>query len=114
MTIETTRQFSRTLARVAAALLVVSAMFAHADDGIAHQAAIFAAPESRVAQLEKVFWMCDYTATTRGVYATPMEMCSAATDDLKNEKFGGDFLELHKWWQQNKPAEHQKLAARAQ
>jgi len=61
------------------------------------------------ADLERAFWMCDYTATTRGMHATPVDMCIAVTDELKSEKFGGDFKEMLSWWQQNKFAEHQKL-----
>jgi hypothetical protein len=63
------------------------------------------------AELEKAFWICDYTATTRGVYAAPIELCSAVTDEFKHERFGGDFGLLLEWWQQNKPAEHAKLAS---
>jgi hypothetical protein len=67
---------------------------------------------ARSIDLERAFWVCDYTATTRGVHAAPIELCSAVTDELKHEKFGGDFEQLLKWWQENKPAEHQKLASR--
>ncbi|HEV7394587.1 MAG TPA: hypothetical protein VGO08_23330 [Burkholderiales bacterium] len=65
------------------------------------------------AELEKAFWVCDYTATTRGVYAAPIELCSAVTDQLKREKFGGDFGQMLEWWQQNKPVEHANLASGA-
>jgi hypothetical protein len=68
----------------------------------------------RMADLEKAFWICDYTATTSGVQATPVAACSAITDALKNEKFGGDFFELHTWWQRNKTREHEALASGAQ
>jgi hypothetical protein len=52
-----------------------------------------------------------FFTTTRGVHAIPVAICSAVTDQLKHDKFGGDFQELLVWWRQNKPAEHQKLAA---
>lgn len=68
---------------------------------------------ARSAELEKAFWVCDYTVTTRGVYATSIELCSAVTDELKREKFGGDFGQMLEWWQQNKPAEHANLASGA-
>ena len=66
----------------------------------------------QTADLERAFWMCDYTATVRGVYAAPVETCAAITDELKQHKFNGSFEELLAWWQFNKPAEHDKLATR--
>jgi hypothetical protein len=66
---------------------------------------------SRAAALERAFWVCDYTATMRGLDATPVDVCSAVTEELKNGRFGGDFLELLAWWRQNKLAEHTKLEA---
>jgi hypothetical protein len=63
----------------------------------------------RAAELEAMFWTCDFVATTRGVYATPIELCSAATDELKNTRFGGDFMELQRWWKLNKSAQHERL-----
>jgi hypothetical protein len=66
----------------------------------------------QTADLERAFWMCDYTATVRGVYATPIETCAAITDELKLHKFNGSFEEMLAWWQFNKPAEHEKLATR--
>ena len=66
----------------------------------------------QTADLERAFWMCDYTGTVRGVYATPIETCAAITDELKEQKFNGSFEELLAWWQFNKPAEHEKLATR--
>lgn len=66
----------------------------------------------QTADLERAFWMCDYTATLRGVYATPVETCAAITDELKGHKFNGSFEDMLAWWQFNKPAEHEKLATR--
>ena len=63
-----------------------------------------------VADLEAAFWMCDYLATTRGVDATPIAICSAVYDELKATKFAGDFNELLAWWKENKPAEHERIA----
>ena len=64
-----------------------------------------------VADLEKAFWVCDHIAATRGVEATPVELCSVIYDVLKTRKFGGDFEQLLDWWRQNKPAEHEKLSS---
>jgi|RhiMethySRZTD1v2_1073278.scaffolds.fasta_scaffold668180_2 hypothetical protein len=64
-----------------------------------------------IERLEQAFWACDYTATTRGIFATSIEHCTAVTDGLKNAKFGGDFHALLAWWRENKPAEHGRLKA---
>jgi hypothetical protein len=61
-------------------------------------------------ELEKVFWVCDYTATKEGIDSTPMELCSAVFDVVRDLKFGGDFDQLLRWWQQNKQTEHSGLA----
>ena len=63
------------------------------------------------ADLEETFWTCDYTATTVGMGATPVDLCSAVYDELKARKFNGDFEQLLYWWRQNKPAEHARQAA---
>jgi len=63
------------------------------------------------AELELAFWACDYIATTRGVEATPVAICSAVYDELKAVKFAGDFSELLDWWKLNKAVEHQKIAS---
>ncbi len=76
----------------------------------AQQDAAFPESAAGASELERAFWVCDYVATTRGVDATPIAHCSAVTDALKNERFGGDFSELLAWWQRNKPAEHAALA----
>ncbi|MGZ8267589.1 MAG: hypothetical protein ACXWUU_09025 [Burkholderiales bacterium] len=65
-----------------------------------------ASPLVTAADLERAFWTCDYVATTRGVHAAPVALCSAVTAALQDQKFGGDFLELLDWWRRNKIAEH--------
>ena len=67
-------------------------------------------PVAALTQVERVFWLCDYVGTTRGVDAAPVDTCVAATEELKNAKFGGDFMALLAWWQGNKPEEHARLA----
>jgi hypothetical protein len=64
----------------------------------------------QLAEVERLFWSCDYVATTRGVDSAPVDLCSAATEELKNAKFGGDILALLDWWRGNKPLEHARLA----
>jgi hypothetical protein len=39
-----------------------------------------------------------------------VDVCSAATEELKSMKFGGDFMALLAWWRGNKPAEHARLS----
>ena len=64
-----------------------------------------------IADLEKAFWICDYRATKYGVEATPVALCSAAFDALRDQKFGGDFGELLAWWRANKLVQHTSLGA---
>ena len=64
------------------------------------------ATASQLADLEHAFWTCDYIATTRGVHVTPVDVCSAVTDELREQKFQGDFLDMLEWWQRHKLAQH--------
>jgi hypothetical protein len=63
------------------------------------------------ATLEAAFWACDYAATTRGVFGSEGATCGEIYENVKRRKFGGDFQALLVWWQRNKAAEHQLLAA---
>ena len=95
------------------ALVVMSASFLPVQgDALAQQSAITLQRQSPLGatELERAFWTCDYVATTRGVYAAPIELCSAVTERLKNEKFSGDFGELLEWWKANKIAVHREMA----
>jgi hypothetical protein len=67
-----------------------------------------------LAEVERLFWLCDYVATTRGVDLAPVDLCSAATEELKNAKFGGDFLALLTWWRSNKLEAHGSIAKAAE
>ena len=64
-----------------------------------------------LAQLEAIFWTCDYLATTRGVDATPITQCTAATRELRQVKFEGSFQRMLLWWRENKPVMHGRLRA---
>ena len=64
-----------------------------------------------LAQLEDIFWTCDYLATTRGMDATPVRECAAATRDLRREKFGNSFNRLVEWWRESKAVEHDRRRA---
>ena len=62
-------------------------------------------------ELEKLFWMCDYAATSGGLEAHEIEMCGAVTQQLQRVKFEDDFDELLAWWRVNKEAQHLALAS---
>ena len=64
---------------------------------------------TKIAELEKQFWICDYLGTTRGIEGPHWEVCSANYEELKQTKFGGDFEKLVTWWRLNKVAQHQAL-----
>src|SRR5688572_28583104 len=77
-----------------------------ASAGSLDRAEAAAAPQD---QLEAIFWHCDYVATTKGMDATPVRECAAATRQLRRVKFEGSFNRMLEWWRQNKPAEHARI-----
>lgn len=96
---------------MAASLLVTLttglAAVATAQDKVASPGLIRTA--DRIRALEEAFWRCDYTATTRGIGATPMEICSDVYTALKDSKFSGSFTDLLAWWSSNKEPQHRRL-----
>jgi hypothetical protein len=63
-----------------------------------------------IADLEKAFWACDYTASVDGIVDAGMAIqCGIATEDLKLRKFNGDFNTMLSWWQQNKAGGYRAL-----
>ena len=98
-------------ARALAAMWLYGASASAAD--ICPTARLLQAPPVALtgAELEQAFWICDYVATTRGMDATPIDTCVAVTDQLKMQRFGGNFDGMLAWWRQNRLAEHGKLAS---
>jgi hypothetical protein len=99
----------------AAAVVALGVIAAHGEDAVEPQASPVSHTSAIAlskADLEEAFWVCDYVGTTRGLDAAPGELCAALYSELKSTKFGGDFEQLLAWWQQNKAAEHAKLAGR--
>ena len=52
--------------------------------------------------------MCDHAATKGMIDVSQAALC-VLTDELRREKFDGNFEKLLMWWRLNKAAEHQKL-----
>ena len=106
-------------AMIFASLLAVAAFFqpsAHAAtpsaDGKAEAAVARSSDKaSKIAELEKGFWVCDYLGTTRGVDESYGVTCGANYEELKQTKFSGDFDALVQWWRVNKAAQHKALAS---
>lgn len=69
------------------------------------------APGAADGNMEKVFWHCDYTASRVGVDTGTALACASVFEEVKKEKFGGDFEALLAWWRENKLAEHRALEA---
>jgi len=67
------------------------------------------AVSARDVDLEELFWLCDYAASTRMVDAEERAACAAATEQLRLERFGGDSEQLLRWWRANKVVRHQQL-----
>ncbi|HUL94297.1 MAG TPA: hypothetical protein VLV56_18340 [Burkholderiales bacterium] len=64
---------------------------------------------TRGVDLEELFWRCDYAATVAIIDADEQALCTAVAEQLKVERFGGDFERMLEWWQVNKPGRHQHL-----
>jgi hypothetical protein len=101
----------RTAAWIATFTFAIGACNAIAQEGPAPSAADREPAAMQLAEVERLFWLCDYVATTRGVDAAPVDLCGAATEALKIAKFGGDFMSLLEWWRGNKPEAHARLAS---
>ena len=61
------------------------------------------------ADLEQLFWICDHAATTRMVDASERAVCGAVAEQLKMEKFGGDFEKMLNWWREERVVQRQNL-----
>jgi hypothetical protein len=101
--------------RAAACAIALAAMYgagAVAEDvgepSELRQASVSAAS---IENVERAFWVCDYIGTTRGVDFAPVDVCVAATEELKMRKFKGDVEAMFEWWAENKPAAHGYLAS---
>ena len=105
-----------TLAALAAASAALSW-----DPACAATAQRFDAPRPATTQsagvrdrdLEDLFWRCDYVATVEVIGADEHALCIAVAEQLKTERFGGDFERMLDWWQANKVSEHRKLEREA-
>jgi hypothetical protein len=112
---------NRWLARSVRAACVAWAMagsFASAAvDAEAREAAtasrLVVTDEFTSAEIERLFWECDYIATTFGIGLEEGAYCATISDEVKRRKFDGDFNAMLAWWQLNKAAEHAALAARS-
>jgi len=63
----------------------------------------------RDTDLEDLFWRCDYAATVERIDADERALCTAVAEQLKMERFGGDFERMLNWWQGNEAIQHLKL-----
>jgi hypothetical protein len=102
-----TKAIAGLFALAAAAMVLSSGRASAQEPQHASSALAVHLANSSVADLEDLFWICDYMATTRG--ADDITLCRAAYDALKQRKFAGDFDKLLLWWQQHKFAQHAKL-----
>jgi hypothetical protein len=91
------------------ALMLGAACTGAPRNGVPVAESVASAP-SQHAELEAIFWHCDYVATTQGMDATPAAQCAAATRELRRVKFDGSFQRMLAWWRENKPAEHRRIA----
>lgn len=101
----------REFVKAAATIVVGAALGWH---GLNASAGEFAAAEARtahsdIAELERAFWLCDHAATHRALSPDVGVLCFAVTDELKQQKFGGNLEQMLAWWQTRRVAEHRRL-----
>ena len=83
-------------ARIVIPVLSACSLAAHATD-LSDQAAHLAD-----AEVESVFWHCDFAATRGGVGAEAGAVCATITDELFRRRFLGDYSDFVAWWHANK------------
>lgn len=64
----------------------------------------------RTAELEALFWMCDYASSAGDLDVGQAEQCNAVKEQLKRDKFVGDSEKLLAWWRLNKDVAYRQLA----
>jgi hypothetical protein len=105
------------LAACGALLIAGSLAWTHADakerTGQSAGSIALIDPQIPSAELERIFWQCDYVASTFGMGLQEGAYCAVISDAVKRRKFGGDFAAMLAWWQQNKSIEYAALAARS-
>ena len=69
------------------------------------------AAAATLAELERAFWLCDYAGTTGSLGMGAAGACSSIYEELKIQKFKGDFDSMWVWWQQSKLTQHRAIAA---
>lgn len=65
-------------------------------------------------EMEKAFWDCDFSATRGVIDLNVAAGCSEVYEQLKMQKFNGDFNRLLLWWQENKDTEFSARSRMAQ
>jgi hypothetical protein len=63
------------------------------------------------ADVEKIWWDCDYASTQAMAGQSEAALCSLAFEKLKADKFKGDFTAFMTWWKANKEREYKARAS---
>ncbi len=59
-----------------------------------------------LAEMEKAYWDCEYTAEQGMLNFDDAAVCSEVFERLKTEKFNSDFNRFLQWWMVNKGREY--------
>lgn len=65
----------------------------------------------QLAEVEQVFWDCDFKGTQHMLDFDDAHVCSTVFERLKAEKFNSEFDRFLEWWQTNKAREYAGRAA---
>ncbi|MGE3923442.1 MAG: hypothetical protein AB7G13_10965 [Lautropia sp.] len=115
-TMESALALARPVGRVARSAAVLTVLSLGAGmPAVAQPPRAPAAPATlaslTVAELERMFWVCDRMATVSVLDVDRFTSCAATADELKARRFDGDFDKMIDWWRENKAAAHAGLQA---
>ena len=68
--------------------------------------------ESPLQQLEILYWDCDFATSNRMLTGGEAAACSEAYEQIKHQKFDGNFHRFMEWWKSNKQQEYAKRVKR--
>jgi hypothetical protein len=63
---------------------------------------------SSTPNLEATYWDCDYRGTITMLSFDEAAYCSKVFEELKKEKFSGNWADFYQWWKENKDREYNK------
>jgi hypothetical protein len=108
-----TTEFLKAISTIACGALLAAAALPVRAQTMAPIPSLDPAAAAPSAELEAIFWRCDYQTTQGLIDIGTAEACGKATEALRMARFNGDLDSMLAWWQQNKAAKHGALKSQA-